>query len=394
MDNAVIAGFVRTPISRSRPDQPDKDIFNSLRADDLAIACINEVLKRTRVPAAQIDDCLIGCAFALNENWTDGGRLVTLSAGMPFGVPSTCVDRQCASSLSTIQMGAMEIMTGTANNGLILAGGMEHMTRVPMSLLGSMKVNEKFTNNPQFDAKTALSMGLTAEKLFAESGLKKADMDAWALGSHLRAAAALKEGFFAGEIMPMEVRTADGKVQTIKDDQSIRGDTTLEKIASLKPVFRDDGYITAGNSSPLNAGAAFTLLASKKAAGQHGLKPMATIKAMSLAGVDPTVMGKGPVPASRKVLKKAGLQTKDIDYWEINEAFAIVPLYAIKELGLDPERVNVKGGAIAIGHPLGASGARITGTLARILAEKKARYGIATLCVGGGQGAAILLERD
>ncbi len=394
MDNAVIAGFVRTPISRSRPDQPEKDVFNNLRADDLAIACINEVLKRTRVPAAQIDDCLIGCAFAVDENWTDGGRLVTLSAGMPFGVPSTCIDRQCASSLSTIQMGAMEIMTGTAINGLVLAGGMEHMTRVPMSLLGSMKVNEKFTSNPQFDAKTALSMGLTAEKLFAESGLKKADMDGWALRSHLRAADAIKEGFFAGEIMPIDVKTADDKVQTIKDDQSIRGDTTLEKIAGLKPVFRNDGAITAGNSSPLNAGAAFTLLASKKAVGEHGLAPMATIKAMALAGVDPTVMGKGPVPASRKVLKKAGLKAKDVDYWEINEAFAIVPLYAIKELGLDPDRVNIKGGAIAIGHPLGASGARITGTLARILAEKKARYGVATLCVGGGQGAAILLERD
>ncbi|MBN2153287.1 MAG: acetyl-CoA C-acetyltransferase [Candidatus Lokiarchaeota archaeon] len=394
MADAVIAGFVRTPISRSRPDQPDKDVFNGMRADDLAIACINELLERTRVPAAQIDDCLIGCAFAVNENWTDGGRLVTLSAGLPFEVPATCIDRQCASSLTTIQMGAMEVMTGTASNGLVIAGGMEHMTRVPMSLLGSMKLNEKFTSDPRFDAKTALSMGLTAEKLFAESGLTKADMDAWALRSHARAAEALKQGFFAGEIMPVEVVTADGKKQTIKDDQSIRGDTTLEKIAGLKPAFRDDGFITAGNSSPLNAGAAFTLLASEGAAKRHGLEPMATIRAMSVAGVDPTVMGKGPVPASKKVLEKAGLKAKDVDFWEINEAFAIVPLYAIKALGIDPEQVNVKGGAIALGHPLGASGARIAGTLARILAEKGARYGIATLCVGGGQGAAILLERD
>ncbi|MEX2681858.1 MAG: acetyl-CoA C-acetyltransferase [Candidatus Sigynarchaeota archaeon] len=394
MDNAVIAGYVRTPISRSRPDQPDKDVFNGLRADDLAIACINELLARTRVPAMHVDDCLIGCAFAVNENWTDGGRLVTLAGGLPFEVPATCIDRQCASSLTTIQMGAMEIMTGTAANGIVIAGGMEHMTRVPMSLLGSMKVNDRFMNDPRFDPKVALSMGLTAEKLFAESGLKKADMDAWAFRSHQRAAQAVKDGFFSGEIMPIRVKMPDGKEQVIKDDQSIRGDTTIEKIAGLKPAFRDDGAITAGNSSPLNAGAAFTLLANKKATEKHGLKPLATIKAMSVAGVDPTVMGKGPVPASRKVLEKAGLKARDIDYWEINEAFAIVPLYAIKELGIDPERVNIKGGAIAIGHPLGASGARITGTLARILAEKRARYGIATLCVGGGQGAAILLERE
>jgi len=270
---------------------------------------------------------------------------------------------------------------------------MEHMTRVPMSLLGSMKINEKFMNDPRFDAQIALSMGLTAEKLFAESGLKKADMDAWALRSHLRAAQAVKDWYFAGEIVPIEVKTSDGKKQTIKDDQSIREDTTMEKIAGLKPAFRDGGAITAGNSSPLNAGAAFTLLASKKAAEKHGLKPMAKIKAMGVAGVDPTVMGKGPVPASKKVLEKAGLKAKDVDFWEINEAFAIVPLYAIKELGLDPERVNIKGGAIAIGHPLGASGARITTTLIRAMIDRGATLGLATMCVGHGQGIAAIYER-
>nr|MDO8109765.1 acetyl-CoA C-acetyltransferase [Candidatus Sigynarchaeota archaeon] len=393
MEQAVIVDYARTPISRSRPDAPEKDVFGSMRADELAALVIKELVKRSKVPADKIDDCVIGCAFPVNENWSDGGRLVSLLAGLPFEVPAVAIDRQCASSMTTIQTGAMEIMTGMAINGLVLAGGMEHMTRVPMSLIGSFKLNDTFLSDPRFDSKTALSMGLTAEKLFAESGLTKTDMDAWSLKSHQRAAKAQKEGYFASEILPVDVMLPDGK-KTIKDDQSVRGDTTLEKIASLKPAFKDDGAITAGNASPLNAGAAFTLLASKTAAKQYKLKPLATIKAMSVAGVDPTVMGKGPVPASIKLLEKARLQPKDIDYWEINEAFAIVPLYAIKMLKLDPERVNIKGGAIAIGHPLGASGARVTGTLARILNEKKARYGIATLCVGAGQGAAILLERE
>ncbi|HME52743.1 MAG TPA: acetyl-CoA C-acetyltransferase [Candidatus Lokiarchaeia archaeon] len=383
MIDSLIVDYIRTPISRSRPDQPEKDAFNAIRADDLAGICINELLKRNPgLPTERIDDCLIGCAFPMGENWTDGARLVTLAAGLPFDVPAVSIDRQCASSLTTVQTGAMEIMTGMSD--VVLAGGMEHMTRVPMSVDSRFAINEKIMSGERFDPTVALNMGLTAEKLFAESGLSKEDMDSWSLRSHQRAAAAQAEGYLAGEIVP---------VGDITEDQSIRGDTTLDKIAGLKPAFKEDGFITAGNSSPLNAGAAFTILANPRVAEEFGLKGLAAIKATSVAGVDPTVMGKGPVPASRKLLEKAGLKAEDIDYWEINEAFAIVPLYAIQELGLDPERVNIKGGAIAIGHPLGASGARITGTLARILNEKDARYGVATLCVGAGQGAAILLER-
>jgi len=194
--------------------------------------------------------------------------------------------------------------------------------------------------------------------------------------------------------LPVEVTLPDGKKQIVDVDQAIRGDTTLEGLAQLKPAFKPDGQITAGNSSPLNAGATAVMLMSKEKAKALGLKPLATIVSMGWAGVDPTVMGKGPVPACQMALKKAGLQVKDIDFWEINEAFAIVPLYAIKQLGIDPERVNVKGGAIAIGHPLGASGNRLVGTLARILNLNKGTYGIATACIGGGQGAATLIKRE
>ncbi|MFX0102423.1 MAG: acetyl-CoA C-acyltransferase, partial [Candidatus Hodarchaeota archaeon] len=255
-------------------------------------------------------------------------------------------------------------------------------------------VNPGVFNETRYDSKIALNMGLTAEKLFSESGLTREDIDKWSVRSHQMAEKALNEGYFKGEIFPVEGVLPDGTTKLIEQDQAIRIGATLEKTASLKPAFKEDGVITAGNASPLNAGAAFVMLASKKKAEALGKKPLATIKAMSVAGVDPTVMGKGPVPASEKVLKKAGLKASDIDFWEINEAFAVVALYSIQKLGIEPERVNVKGGAIAIGHPLGASGTRLTGTLARILNEKEGRYGIATLCVGGGQGAAILLERE
>ena len=387
-----IVDYIRTAFSRSRPRQPERDVFNSLRADDLMAAVYEELVKRTKINAEEIGDVLTGCAFPLGENWLYGGRTVSLLAKLPLSVPACGIDRQCASSQTTIQYGAMEIMTGFSD--IVLAGGMEHMTHHPMG--EGVNPNPKIGQHPsKFDAAVAINMGLTAEKLYEEvkDEITKEDMDKWSLRSHQLAAKALEEGFFKGEILPIEVTLPDGTKKVIDVDQSIRPDTTLEKIAQLKPAFKRKGVITAGNSSPLNAGAAGVMLMSKEMMEKYNLKPMAKIVSMAVAAVDPSVMGKGPVPASKLALKRAGLTVDDIDFWEINEAFAIVTLYAIKELGIDPNRVNVKGGAIAIGHPLGASGARLTGTLARILELEGGKYGLATLCVGGGQGSAIIIER-
>jgi acetyl-CoA acetyltransferase family protein len=219
-------------------------------------------------------------------------------------------------------------------------------------------------------------------------------MDAWGARAHQLAAKAQTEGFFEGEILPIEAEQADGQTMTVDKDQAVRMDATAEGMADLRPAFKEDGVITAGNSSPLNAAATSMVLMSKETAEKKGIKPMATIRSIGFAGVDPTIMGVGPVPASKKALEKAGLKASDIDFWEINEAFAIVTLNAIKELGIDPDKVNVKGGAVAIGHPLGATGTRLVGTLARILNLEGGRYGVATACVGGGQGATTILERE
>ncbi|MHA1650208.1 MAG: acetyl-CoA C-acetyltransferase [Candidatus Helarchaeota archaeon] len=394
MTEVVIVDYLRTAFSRSRPRQPERDVFNCFRADDLAAFVIEELVKRTKINPEEIGDVLTGCAFQLGENWMYGGRTVSLAAKLPLSVPAMGLDRQCASSMSTIHVGAMEILTGCSD--ITICGGMEHMTHHPMGV--GVKPTPKFGQHPsKFEAAIAINMGLTAEKLFVEAnekyGITKEDMDKWALHSHELAAKAVDEGFFKDEILPLEVELADGTKKIIDVDQSIRRGGTLEKMAQLKPAFKRKGVITAGNSSPLNAGAAYVMLMSREKADEYGLKPLARVVSMAWAAVDPSVMGKGPVPASQKALQRAGLKVDDIDYWEINEAFCIVTLWAIKELNIDPDKVNVMGGATALGHPLGASGARLTGTLARILHWKKGKYGLATLCVGGGQGAATIIER-
>jgi acetyl-CoA acyltransferase len=282
-----------------------------------------------------------------------------------------------------------------------VAGGMEHMTRVPMGAManksGAIAINPRLFTDPAYqhwDMMTTMNMGLTAEKLFAQSQFTKEDMDRWGTRAHQLAARAEKEGFFKGEIFPIEAEQADGKKMVVDRDQAVRQDATLEGMKDLKPAFKPDGVITAGNSSPLNAGATSMILMSKEAAKKKGVKPLANIRSLGFAGVDPTIMGIGPVPASHKALKAAGLEVKDIDFWEINEAFCIVALNCIKELGIDPDRVNVMGGGTAIGHPLGATGIRLVGTLARILEARKGRYGLANACVGGGQGVATIIERE
>jgi acetyl-CoA C-acetyltransferase len=398
MKEVVIAGYLRTAQSRSRPKDPARDVFCRLRADELLAKLMPELAKRTGVEPAAIDDFIVGCATAVGEQWAYGGRFPIFLANFPETVPAKFVDQQCGSSMAAIHMGFLEIATDNAD--IVMVGGMEHMTRIPMGQFtsegGLIAPNLALFAAPEYlhwDMMTTLNMGLTAQKLLAQSGLTREAMDKWAVRSHELAAKAQAEGFFDGEILPIDAEQADGTVLTVKTDQAVRGDTKLESLAQLSPAFKKDHQITAGNSSPLNAAASSMILMSAETARAKGIKPLATIKSIGFAGVDPTIMGAGPVPASRKALDKAGLKAGDIDFWEINEAFAIVALNCIKELGLNPDKVNVMGGGVAIGHALGATGIRLVGTLARILEAKGGRYGCSNACVGGGQGVATVIER-
>ncbi|GAB4330705.1 MAG: acetyl-CoA C-acetyltransferase [Candidatus Abyssubacteria bacterium] len=399
MNEPVIAGYLRTAQSRSRPNDPARDWFGQVRADTLAATVAQELIKRTGIDPKIIDNCITGSAMGVNEQWTYGGRMPVFLGNLPETIAARFVDQQCGSAMAAVHIGAMEIMLGYSD--VVLCLGMEHMTRVPMDLVA--RGSDAIAPNPaligdekyrHWDMMTTMNMGLTAEKLAAQAGIKREEMDAWGKRSHDLAVKAREEGFFKDEILPFEAPQADGSTMVVDKDQAVRAGTTMEDMAKLKPAFRPDGIITAGNSSPLNAAATGMLLTSKATAKKLGLKPLATIRSMGWAGIDPTIMGAGPVPASKKALEKAGLEAKDIDYWEINEAFCVVALNCIKELGIDPDRVNVMGGGTAIGHPLGATGIRLVGTLARILEWKKGRYGLANACVGGGQGVATIIERE
>lgn len=399
MREVVIAGYLRTAQSRSRPNDPPRDWFHKVRSDDLLAKLLLEVIKRTGIKAEEIEDFIVGSATGVNEQWSYGGRFPIFLANLPQTIAAKFVDQQCGSAMAGIHVGFMEIAMGFAD--IVMIGGMEHMTRVPIGgpLLekGAIAPNMRLFTDPAYkhwDMMTTMNMGFTAEKLFAQSGFTKEDMDRWGVRSHQLAAKAQKEGFFKDEILPIEAEQADGKMMVVDKDQAVRADTTMEGMKDLKPAYKPDGAVTAGTSSPLNAAATSMILMSKETAKKKGIQPMAAIRSIGFAGVDPTIMGAGPVPASRKALEKAGLQVKDIDYWEINEAFAIVVLNCAKELGIDPDRVNVMGGGLAIGHPLGATGIRLVGTLARILKAKGGRYGLANACVGGGQGVATIIERE
>jgi acetyl-CoA C-acetyltransferase len=369
---------------------------------------VKELMKRTGVKGEDVNEMIVGAARATGEQSPFGGRNLVWLAELPLSVAAHYCDRQCGSSLTTADNGAMEIMCGYAD--VVISAGMEHMTHLPMGPAAapppgtpppppnpSMMPNARFFRDPKLkhlDLPTTMNMGLTAEKLAKYANIGRVEMDKWALRSHQLAGKGIKDGYFKGEIVPHEGNNPDGSKCIVENDQAVRGDTTIEQLAGLKPAYTADGIITAGNSSPLNAGATAMMIMSRDAAKKHGLKPLASFYSVGFAGVDPTMMGMGPVPASRRALAAVGLQVKDIDFWEINEAFSIVPLYAIQQLGIDPEKVNIHGGALAIGHPLGASGTRLAGTLARILQEQKGTYGLATLCCGGGQGIATILKRE
>jgi acetyl-CoA acyltransferase len=353
-----------------------------------------EALKRASCKPADVDDHIIGCAMPVGENSTLGGRTPVLLANLDKRTSSKHVDEQCGSTIAALQIAFMEISQGFAD--VVLCSGMEHMGRIPMGGDGKIELNLRLLQQPElahWDFFTAINMGATAEKV-AAMGFTRADQDAWGARSHQLASRAQQEGFFAGEILPISVPQMDGSTRVVDTDQAVRSDATPEGMAELRPVFSKDGSVTAGNSSPLNAGATALVLMAKEVALAKGLQPLATIRSIGFAGVDPNLMGIGPVPSSQRALKAAGLAASDIDFWEINEAFAVVVLYAIRELGLDPAKVNVKGGGIAIGHPLGATGGRLVGTLARILKAEGGRYGCATMCCGGGQGVAIIIENE
>jgi acetyl-CoA acyltransferase len=399
MREVVIAGYLRTAQSRSRPNDPARDWFCKLRADELLARLLPEVIKRTGIKPEEIDDFLVGAALGVGEQWTYGGRIPIFLANLPKTISAKFVDQQCGSAMAGIHVGFMEIAQDFAD--IVLVGGMEHMTRVPrggpLVDRGLIVPNITLFIDPSYqhwDMINAMNMGLTAERLFSQTNFSKEELDRWAVRSHERAAKAQAEGFFDSEIFPIEADQDDGTLITVEKDQSVRDDTTFERVAELKPAFKEDGVITAGNSSPLNAGATSMVLMSKETAKKKRIKPLATICSIGFAGVDPTIMGIGPVPASRKALLKAGLEAPDIDFWEINEAFCIVALNCIKELGIDSEKVNVMGGGTAIGHPLGATGVRLVGTLARILQVKDGRYGCANACVGGGQGVATIIKKE
>lgn len=385
--------YRRTAFSKSKPSDPPKDAFNNIRMDEALAELMKDSIKQTGVNPKEINDAITGSAFQVGENWMYGGRQPLLLAGFPVEVPAMAIDRACSSSLNAISIGAMEIMTGNAD--LVLAGGMEHLTHVPLADNPMVNPNLKLFLRPEYakyDMKTGFYMGLTAEKLAKLKGIPREEMDKYSYESHKYASKAQDDGYFKGEILPIEVET-EGEIKVIDKDQSIRKDTSIEQLKKLRPAFKEGGVITAGNSSPLNAGASLVMLASGKKVKEYGMKPLAKVGAFGWAAVDPSIMGEGPVPASKNALAHAGLTTDDIDIWEINEAFAVVVLNAMKELNIPRNKVNINGGAIAIGHPLGASGARLAGTLSRLLNANGKEKGMATLCVGGGQGYSLLVER-
>jgi len=379
-DEAVIIDGVRTPIGRAG----EKGWMKEIRADDMAVAVVKALLERTGIDPKDVDDVYFGVANQSGEQGVNLARNVVLLSGMPVEVPGTTVDRQCGSSLQAINFAAMSVMAGNAD--VIVCGGVESMSRVPMGA--------GWNPNPELFKRidpSSVLMGQTAENLADKYEITRERMDEFALESHQKAVAARDSGRFEDEIVP--IKTPSG--EEIEKDQCPRADTSLEKLASLAPVFRPDGgRVTAGNSSPINDGAAAVLVMSAKKSKEMGIEPMAHIRAFAAAGVQPEIMGIGPVPATRKALAQLDAKIEDLDLIEMNEAFAVQNLCCVRDLDLDMEKLNVNGGAIALGHPLGASGARLMTTLLHEMKRRDAGLGLATLCIGFGQGIATIVERN
>ena len=383
MRKAVVVEAVRTPIGRAHAE---KGMYRDVRADDLSADLMRALLHRAKVPASDVEDIHWGCVKQEREQGYDVARMAGLIAGFPIEVAGVTVNRNCGSSLQAINQAAQSIAAECED--VLIAGGVEHMDHIPME--SGIDISPRYLYR---HSEATLMMGLTAENLAIRHRISRRDQDEFALRSHRRAAEATDSGAFQSEIVPTWGRDDEGRKRLLTTDQCIRRDTSIESLAALKPAFMPEGgTITAGNSSPLNVGAAAVLVVAEERAHDLGLKAKARIRAMAVAGVDPSVMGIGPVPAVHKALKRAGLQLADIGLIEINEAFAAQTLAVIKLLGADPEKVNVRGGAIAIGHPLGASGARIATTLIHAMRDRKVQFGMATMCIGAGQGIATIFE--
>ncbi|ROR34110.1 thiolase family protein [Inmirania thermothiophila] len=376
MTDIVIAAYVRSPFHFAR-----KGALARVRPDDLAAQVVRGLIERTGVDPATIEDLQLGCAFPEGEQGLNLGRLVALLADLPLAVGGVTVNRFCGSSMQAIHNAAGAIALGAGE--AYICAGVESMTRVPMMGFNPLP-------NPGLRERMPgayMGMGETAENLARKYGIPRDEQEAFAVESHRRAAAARAEGRFADEIVPIE-----GPDGTVTEDGCIRPDTSLEALAGLAPAFMADGTVTAGTSSPLTDGASATLVCSAAYAERHGLEPLARIRSFAVAGCAPEIMGIGPVLATRKALERAGLELEQIDVVELNEAFAAQVLACLRELPIPSERLNIDGGAIALGHPLGATGARITGKAAALLRRTGGRYALATQCIGGGQGIATILE--
>ncbi len=399
MPEAVIIEAVRTPMGGYR------GALSSIRPDDLAAHVVAAAVERSGIDPAEVTDLYMGAANQSGEDNRDVARMAVLLAGLPVEVPGATVNRLCASGLEAVNQASRSLRLGEGD--VYLAGGVESMSRAPWVLpkpesrlargeqtlydttLGWRMINPRMAERYSTEA-----MGETAENVAERYGVSRADQDAFALRSHKRAIAAREDGCFAEEIAPIEAPGEGRKAPpvTVADDEGPRPDATLEKLAALKPVFREGGSVTAGNASTLNDGAACLVMTSAERAAELGRDPLARILATGVAGVDPAVMGIGPIPAIGRALDAAGLRMSDIDLIEINEAFAAQVLACSRELGIDEEKLNVNGGAIALGHPLGCSGARLMTTMARELRRRGGRYGVVSLCVGVGQGLATVIE--
>ncbi|MFM9891091.1 MAG: thiolase family protein [Rickettsiales bacterium] len=373
MSHAVIVGYLRSPFTLAT-----KGKLASVRPDDLAAEVIKALVAKTGVKPADIEDVILGCAFPEGEQGFNMGRMVALLAGLPKTVAGVTVNRWCGSSMEAIHIAAGNIATGKGE--VFIAAGVESMSRIPMGGYNPLPNPALYKTLPE----AYIAMGLTAENVAKQFKISREQQEEFALASHKKAAAA----DLSGEIVP--IMTKGGMVDT---DGVIRPNSTPEDLAKLNPAFDVYGTVTAGTSSPLTDGAAAVLVTSEDYAKKHNLPILARIKSMAVAGLEPAIMGLGPITASQKALAKAGLSIKDIDVVELNEAFAAQSLPCISELGCDMARVNAEGGAIALGHPLGASGARITGKAALLLSRGKGKYALATACIGGGMGIATVLEK-
>jgi acetyl-CoA acyltransferase len=383
---AVIVGAVRTAIGRRNGRLKD------WHPVDLMAEVLSALVQRTGIDAGLVEDVIIGCVGQVGEQSLNVGRNAALAAGFPETVPGTTVDRQCGSSQQAIHFAAQGVISGAYD--VAIAGGVEVMSRVPMGSSYQQGPGAPFGSRmlQRYD-NGLVHQGISADLIAQKWELSRAQLDEFSLESHRRAARATAEGRFRSQIVPLEVKNEDGTTSMFDQDEGIRSDTSIEKLASLKPAFKPDGLITAGNSSQISDGAAAVLIMERTTAEQLGLKPRARFIAFSLAGDDPIFMLTAPIPATYKVLKKAGLTIDQIDLVEINEAFASVPMAWQRETGADMERVNVNGGAVAVGHPLGASGARLTTVLLHELERTGGRYGLQTICEGGGMANAMIIER-